>query len=184
MIRFVVCLGLALCAGAVPAGGQERVRDVATKLPARVPLKAVVLNRELVTDPKNERWLRDLEVEVTNTGSKPVYFVSLLLQLPGAKLAGLQPLYRLKFGSPRLGSFTAIARPEDVPLAPGESAVLRVPEDQAATWEKFKARGAATDPQSLVLAFHQLNFGDGTGYAGRDARPLPNPNAGYWRRRR
>jgi hypothetical protein len=184
MIRFVVCLGLALCAGAVPAAAQERLREVVSTVPARVPLRAVVLNRERVAGPRNDRWLRDLEVEVTNTGSKPVYFVSLLLQLPGAKLSGLQPVYRLKFGSSRLGSFTAIARPEDVPLAPGESAVLKVPEGEAATWEKWKASGKATDPQRLVLAFHQLNFGDGTGYAGRDARPLPNPNAGYWRRRR
>jgi hypothetical protein len=181
---FVVCLGVALCVGAVPASGQEHVRDVVSSIPARVPLKAVVKNRERVADPRNERWLRDLEVEVTNTGGKPAYFVSLLLLLPGAKLAGLQPVYRLKFGSPALGSFTAIARPEDVPLAPGESVVLKVPEEEAATWEKFKARGAATDPRRLVLVFHQLNFGDGTGYAGRDGRPLPNPNAGYRRRRR
>jgi hypothetical protein len=181
--RRLLWLGLVLCAaGAAPVAGQERARAVVNALPARLPLKAVVKNRELVADPKNERWLRDLEVEVTNTGSRPVYFVSLLLLLPGAKLSGLQPVYTLRFGSPDLGSFTAIARPEDVPLAPGESAVIKVSEAEAATWEKWRARGAATDPRELVLVLHQLNFGDGTGLVGRDAKQMPNPDAGYRRR--
>lgn len=186
MIRFVICLGLALCAVAVPVAGQGRegARAVINSLPPRLPLKVVVKNRELVADPKNERWLRDLEVEVTNTGSRPVYFVSLLLLLPGAKMGGLQPVYKLRFGNPALGSFTAVARPEDVPLAPGESAVVKVSEGEATAWEKWKSRGAATDPQKLVLVLHQLNFGDGTGLAGQDGRQMPNPNAGYRRRRR
>ena len=182
---FVVCLGLALCArGAGPVAGQvrERERTVVNALPPRLPLKAVVKNVELVADPKNGRWLRDLEVEVTNAGSRPIYFVSLLLLLPGAKMGGLQPVYKLRFGNPALGSFTAVARPEDVPLAPGESAVIRVSEDEALMWEKWKARGAADDPQKLVLVLHQLNFGDGTGLVGQDGRQMPNPNAGGRRR--
>jgi hypothetical protein len=184
---FVVCLGLALSAqvaGPVAGQGREGARAVVNALPPRLPLKVVVKNRELVADPKNESWLRDLEVEVTNTGSRPVYFVSLLLLLPGAKMGGLQPVYKLRFGNPALGSFTAIARPEDVPLAPGESAVVKVSEGEALMWEKWRARGAATEPQKLVLVLHQLNFGDGTGLVGQDGRRMPNPNAGYRRRRR
>lgn len=181
----VVCLGLALCAhGAGPVAGQEHegTRAFVNALPPRLPLKVVVLQQELVADPKNGRWLRDLEVEVTNIGSRPIYFVSLLLLLPGAKLGGLQPVYKLRFGNPALGSFTAVARPEDIPLVPGASTVIRVSEDEALIWEKWKARGAATDPQKLVLALHQLNFGDGTGLVGRDGRQMPNPNAGSRRR--
>ena len=181
-VLFAVCVCLSLCAGV--AAGQEaaRGRAVVVTIPARVPIRAEVRNAERVADPSNGLWLRELEVEVTNTGSKPVYFVSLLLLLPGAKLAGLQPVFNLKFGARHLASFTAVARPEDIGLAPGQSVVLKVPTDQAAAWENWKAKGLATDPQKLVLALHQLNFGDGTGYAGRDARPLPNPNAGYRRR--
>src|SRR5215204_5811944 len=178
----VVCLGLALCApgaGLVAGRGREGGRAVVNALPARLPLKAVVKNRELVADPKNDRWMRDLEVEVTNTGSRPIYFVTLLLLLPGAKMGGVRPIYQLRFGNRALGSFTAIARPDDVPLAPGASAVIKVPEDEALVWEDGRARGAATDPQKLVLVLHQLTFGDGTGLVGRDARPMPNPNAGY-----
>jgi len=178
---FVVCLGVALCAHAVEpvAGpGREGLRAVVNALPPRLPLKVVVKNRELVADPKNERWLRDLEVEVTNTGSRPIYFVSLLLLLPGAKMGGLQPVYKLRFGNPALGSFAAVARPEDVPLAPGASAVVKVSEGEALMWEKWRSRGAATEPQKLVLVLHQLNFGDGTGLVGQDGRQMPNPNAG------
>ena len=177
----VACLGLALCAhGAGTVAGQEHesTRAFVNALPPRLPLKVVVKQHELAADPKNERWLRDLEVEVTNIGSRPIYYVSLLLLLPGAKLGGLQPVYKLRFGNPALGSFMAVARPEDVPLVPGASAVIRVSEDEALIWEKWKARGAATDPQKLVLVLHQLNFGDGTGLVGRDGRRMPNPNAG------
>src|SRR5215207_4380826 len=184
---FVVCLSLAVCApGAVPVAAQahEGVRPVVNALPPRLPLKAVVKNQELVADPKNDRWMRDLEVEVTNTGSRPIYFVTLLLLLPGAKMGGVQPIYQLRYGRRALGSFTAIARPDDVPLAPGASAFIKVPEGEALVWERWRARGAATDPQKLVLVLHQLNFGDGTGLVGRDARPMPNPYAGYRRRRR
>ena len=181
-VLFAVCVGLSLCAGAAAGQGAARGRAVAVTIPARVPVRVEVKNAERVADPSNGLWLRELEVEVTNTGSKPVYFVSLLLLLPGAKLAGLQPVYNLKFGARHLASYTAVARPEDAALAPGQSVVIKVATDQAAAWENWKARGLATDPQGLVLALHQLNFGDGTGYAGRDARPLPNPNAGYRRR--
>ena len=185
--RRLLCLGLVLCAaGAAQVAGQGegREREVVVALPVRVPLKAAVKNRELVADPKNGQWLRDLEVEVTNTGRKPVYFVSLLLHLPGAKLGGLPPVFKLRFGSPALGSFTAIARPEDVPLAPGESAVIKVPESEAVKWERWRAKGVATEPEKLVLQLHQLNFGDGTGIGGKDGLRMPNPNAGYVRRRR
>ncbi|HWS86937.1 MAG TPA: hypothetical protein VN282_08225 [Pyrinomonadaceae bacterium] len=182
--RRLLCLGLFLCAaGGAPVAGQERVREVVVALPARLPLKAAVKNLERVADPENERWLRDLEVEVTNTGRKPVYFVSLLLHLPGAKLGGLPPVFKLRFGSPALGSFKAVARPEDVPLAPGESAVIKVPESEAFKWERWKSKGVATDPGKLVLQLHQLNFGDGTGHVGREGHRMPNPYAGYGRRR-
>lgn len=181
-VLFAVCVGLSLCAGAAAGQVPARGRAVVVTIPARVPVRAEVRNAERVADPSNGLWLRELEVEVTNTGRKPVYFVSLLLLLPGAKLAGLQPVYNLKFGPSHLASFTAVARPEDVGLAPGQSVVLKVPEDRAAAWEKFKAKGVTTEPRQFVLALHQLNFGDGTGYAGRDARPLPNPNAGHRRR--
>jgi len=182
--RRLLCLGLFLYVVGVGAQGQERVREVVVALPAHLPLKAVVKNRERVADPKNEHWLRDLEVEVTNTGRKPAYFVSLLLHLPGAKLGGLPPVFKLRFGDPALGSFTAVARPEDVPLAPGESAVIKVPESEAAKWERWRAKGVATEPERLVLQLHQLNFGDGTGFVGKDGLRMPNPYAGYRRRGR
>lgn len=181
---FAVCVGLLLCAAGAAGQATGRARSVVNTIPARMPLKVEVRDAERVADASNGLWLRDLEVEVTNTGRRPVYFVSLLVLLPGAKLGGLQPVYKLKFGSPDLASFTSVARPDDVPLAPGESAVIKVPEDEAAIWEKWMARGAATDPREIVLVLHQLNFGDGTGFAGRDGRPMPNPNAGYRRRGR
>jgi hypothetical protein len=184
---FVVCLSIVWgSAAAAPTAAQEQghVRPVVCTIPARLPFKAVVVNQERVADPKNEHWLRDLEVELTNTGTKPIYFVSLRLSLVGAKLAGLNPAFRLTFGSSHLESLTAVPRPEDVALAPGASTVIRMPESDALLWESWKEQGIATDePKRLVINLHQLSFGDGTGLVGREGKPIPNPYAGYRRRR-
>jgi hypothetical protein len=180
----VVCLGIlwgSAEAAPVAAQEQERVRPVVCTIPARLPFKAVVLNQERVADPKNGHWLRDLEVELTNTGTRPIYSISLRLTLTGAKLAGLNPAFTLRFGGPHLQSLTAVPRPEDVALAPGASAIIRLPEGDVLLWERWKEEGVATEPQRLVIALHQLSFGDGTGLVGREGKQIPNPYAGYRR---
>ncbi len=64
------------------AGTQER--ELENTIPKHVPLKIKVSDRKekAFRDLKNEHWLRDLEIEVTNTGDKPIYMLELNISMP------------------------------------------------------------------------------------------------------
>src|SRR5688572_7360432 len=53
---------------------QERIFE--NKIPAHIPLKIKIKKEkeESFKDLKNEKWLREFELELTNTGDKPIYF--------------------------------------------------------------------------------------------------------------
>src|SRR5438270_10781773 len=51
-------------------------RELEDKIPTHIPLKIKIKNYQ------GEHFLRDLEIEVTNTGDKPIYYLLLLLDLP------------------------------------------------------------------------------------------------------
>src|SRR6266566_2898691 len=51
-------------------------KKLAIGIPSHVPLKIKVNNLN------HKKWVHDLEVEVTNTSDKPVYFLSLYIVLP------------------------------------------------------------------------------------------------------
>jgi len=57
------------------AAVQERVFE--NKIPAHIPIKIKIKKEkeESFKDLKNEKWLREFELEVTNTGDKPIYFI-------------------------------------------------------------------------------------------------------------
>src|SRR4028118_1708036 len=66
---------LALCAVGIVSSTaqsmQKEERELEDKIPKHLPLKIKVKNLN------NEKWARDVEVEVTNTGDKPIYHLSL-----------------------------------------------------------------------------------------------------------
>src|SRR5438046_8804641 len=52
-------------------------RQVENKIPKHVPI-TIKLKKEkekAFKDIKNEKWLQDFELEVTNTSNKPIYFL-------------------------------------------------------------------------------------------------------------
>jgi hypothetical protein len=61
------------------AAVQERVFE--NKIPAHIPIKIKIKKEkeESFKDLKNEKWLREFELEVTNTGDKPIYFLYIML---------------------------------------------------------------------------------------------------------
>jgi hypothetical protein len=61
---------------------EERQLEDAT--PKHVPIKVKIKKEkeEAFKDLKNEQWLKELELEVTNTGNKPIYFLVFVLTLP------------------------------------------------------------------------------------------------------
>ena len=154
----------------------EGEREVVEKIPKHLPIKVKIKKPERLKDAKNEDWLGELELEVTNTGTKPIYFIDLQLSLPDVFAPnGLNMGYRLSYGRSKLISFSEPVLRDDVPIHPGGVVVLKVPADRVEGWKDVRAKGILTNPKIIKLLFLQINFGDGTGFVGTTGTPIPEP---------
>lgn len=149
----------------VPAAlGQ--LTEIENKLPKNVPLKIEFKNYD------KENWLRDLEIKVTNTGNKPIYYLALTLWLdatypenlgPGS---GKQQVISFEFGDLRKFYSTEgkyLAGLDDPAINPGDFYVFTVPENTLKNRELLEQRADFRDPQRGELEHSFTNFGDGTG---------------------
>ncbi len=158
-----------------PSPPPEGGREVVYKIPKHLPIKVKVKKPERLKDEKNEEWLGELEMEVTNTGTKPIYFLEIVVDMPDVFAPnGLNYAYPLRYGRGALISFREPVRPDDVPIKPGESAVLSVTESEAEGWRRGRAKNEVTNPKKLEFFFQHINFGDGTGFVGTDGGPIPD----------
>src|SRR6266853_2267251 len=147
-------------------------RELKDKTPTHVPIKIKIKaeKEKLFKDLTNEHWLRDLEIEVTNTGDKPIYYLSLTIELPEViSPSGSVIGFPLRYGRHDLMDFRNRATPEDVPIQPGETYVFKVPENMVKGWEGLKSK---QNPKKVELKFHVLHFGDGTGFHTTDGVPV------------
>jgi len=152
-------------------------REVVDKIPKHLPIKIKVKKEkeEKVKDLKNEEWLGELEVEVTNTGTKPIYFLDIVLSLPDVFAPNGNNIgWVLSYGRIELIDFSEPLRPDDVPIKPGEVVVLSLPAARVGDWKRARAKGTLTNPKKIEFLFHQINFGDGTGFVGFGGSPIPN----------
>ena len=147
-------------------GGPERKFYVG--VPTKVPLKFDVRN---VT---SDDWVRDLEIEVTNTSDKPIYYLDMRLFLVGTKLPlrDSEVSYWIKYGRIDLISVSAPLVPEDNPISPGEKHIFKLTESDAKSWDYPKNIERVAEPKALKMLFQNLNFGDGTGFSDTSARPV------------
>ena len=171
---------LAVCVvGSVSGAGQsdaKQEREIEERVPKHLPIKVKLKKPDKVKDEKNEEWLGDFELEVTNTGRKPIYYVYFALSLPDVITDnGKNMGFILRYGRVRLADLTEPVRPEDVPIRPGETVTLKVPGDRASAWKSFREKGTLSNPKKLVLRFQLLNYGDGTGLWTPEGIPLPSP---------
>jgi hypothetical protein len=151
---------------------EERV--IETRIPTHLPLKIKMKNVLKVKDLKNKKWMHDLEVEVTNTGDKPIYHFLILVFMPEViGPLGVPYVYNLAYGRLELHDLMRKALPEDMPLNPGESCTLKIPEEDWRGWESAISTGEAVNPIKVRLLFGGLNYGDGTGFSTTDGHPYP-----------
>jgi hypothetical protein len=172
---------LLVCVCGLVAGGaqsdEKEEREVVDKIPKHLPIKVKVKKEkeEKVKDLKNEDWLGDLELEVTNTGTKPIYYLDIVLFMPDDFAPdGVNLGCFLKYGRVELVDFGAPVRPDDVPIKPGEVAVLTVPANLVEGWKHGRAKGELTNPRKIEFLFGLINFGDGTGFGGTTGAPIPD----------
>ena len=155
---------------------QQEERAIEDKIPKHVPLKTKIRaeKEKLVKDLNNPQWARDLELEVTNTSRKPIYFLELWVVLPELVNASGHPDgFSLRYGRIEFVDFNTIALPTDIPIQPGETYTFKIPEQDQRGWQTHKLRENRKDPKKLNLVFVQLAFGDGSGFNGTDAKPYP-----------
>jgi hypothetical protein len=152
-------------------------RELEDKIPKHLPIR-VKLKKEkekAFKDLKNEKWVRDFELEVTNIGDKPIYYLSLLLLLTDTKASNSrQIVFPLRYGRSELVDFRTSLQSADVPIKPGESYVLKIPLREAKGWENFKSKEKKPEPKKVQLKFQLINFGDSTGFMRNDGVPIPN----------
>lgn len=155
----------------------DEEREIEDKIPKHLPLK-VKLKKEKeakIKDIKNEQWVREFELEVTNTSEKPIYYLSMYVLLPEfiGPSGGVRGM-PLRYGRMDFIKHDTRPIPEDVPIKPGETYTFKIPETDQRGWYDRQARGPVTNPRKLQLIFSGLSFGDGTGFGGTTGLPYPN----------
>jgi hypothetical protein len=142
------------------------------EIPRHVPIRIKIRKEKEAAfkNLKNERWARDFELEVTNTGAKPIYTLSLLLVTDLKAAAGFRIVAPLFYG--KLGELTNKAEPEDVPIKPGETYIFKIYPGQLDAWDTIQRTEHRPHPKTIQIKFELLSFGDGTAIVGEDGEGL------------
>ena len=148
---------------------QERIFE--NKIPSHIPIKIKIKKEkeESFKDLKNEKWLQGFELELTNTGDKPIYFVYITMGTNVKVDNGLEMVYPLTYGRAQLGDIVSKATSEDPPIKPGETIVLQI--GKTPYWEKGVREGRWPQATKFTARIQVLSFGDGTGYFGTGLFP-------------
>ena len=154
----------------------EKEREVENKIPNHVPIKTKLKadKEKKFKDLDNPDWYPDFELEVTNTSDKPIYYLDLWLVYPeiisdnGRKVGVV-----LRYGRMDFVDFDTRALSTDIPILPGATITLKIPEMDQQGWLAHKIHEKRPDPKKVELSLTQVSFGDGSGFNGSDGRPYP-----------
>lgn len=148
---------------------QEDERELNNTVPKHLPIQ-VKLKQEKeksFKDMKNEKWVSEFELEVKNTGDRPIYFLHLMLVLPETIVGGNPLVFPFYYGRNELSQFKNAAQEDDIPIYPGETHTFTIHRGMVSAWEK-RVKEGRPQPHKVELHFVILSFGDHTGYIGND----------------
>lgn len=154
----------------------DEEREIEDKIPKHLPLKWKLKEEKeaKIKDFKNEEWLLDFELEVTNTSEKPIYYLSMYVLFPEILINGAAKGIPLRYGRMDFVKGETRPLPDDIPIKPGETYTFKIPDQDLQAWANRKAAGVARNPRKLQFIFAGLSFGDGTGFGGTGGLPYPN----------
>lgn len=92
-----------------------------SNIPPHVPLKIKIKREkeEKALDINNKNWFRGIEIEVTNTSEKPIYFLSLDIELVDlAQTVQTLRVFLLSYGRGEFIEQNTKPIPEDLPIEP------------------------------------------------------------------
>jgi len=168
-LSVVVFLIIASLQSPSSAALQERIFE--NNIPAHIPIKIKIKKEkeESFKNLKNEKWLREFELELTNTGDKPIYFLYITMGTDVKVDGGPEIVFPLAYGRAELGDIVTKATSDDVPIKPGETVTLTT--KQATAWEIGIREKRWPDATKFKAEIQVLSFGDGTGYWGNELYP-------------
>ena len=179
-VLLVSCFALLLATdkrAATTSAQASEDRKLEDKVPRHLPfsVKLKTEKEKSFKDQQNVKWVRDLELEIKNTGDKPIYFIQFALVPDFGKAPTERTLaLTIQYGRDKLVGFET-ATAEDVPIRPGEKVCLKVRDMEIEGWDHFKEvehwPEEWSKPKRVSLEFVELNFGDGTGFEGGDGTP-------------
>jgi hypothetical protein len=137
-------------------------------IPKHIPITVEVRNLD------KDDWLSEFEIEITNIGEKPIYFLSFVLILPDSKdSSGVPTGFPIRYGRSELYVYENKVNSEDIPLKVGESSVLKLSEKSVKNWKKAKNSFNMQESKVIQLSFQMLRFGDGSGFQDQTGKYLP-----------
>jgi hypothetical protein len=156
------------------SSARQEKRVFENAIPERIPIKIKIKKEKEASFEalQNEKWLSEFELELTNTGDKPIYFLYITM-VTDVKHGGQRLVFPLTYGRAELGDIVTKARPDDVPIKPGETFVLKfgeVPE-----WERGVRENRWPEATKFRAELQLISFGDGTGYFGTQPYPPAEP---------
>jgi hypothetical protein len=145
------------------AATNDDERKFENGLPKHVPLKVTLKNEESFKKKENRNWARELEIEVKNTGTKSIRYLYVIILMPDFLLEDGAPLgFQVKYGRNWLVDSSVPVDPNEPPIQPGESIVLKIPESKWKAFESIRNRQGKDDPKRIRLEMQLIDFGDGT----------------------
>ena len=159
--------------GSADAAPQER--EFKNTVRAHVPIKVKIKNEQSFKNLKNKNWARELEIEIKNTGAKPIYYLYVVISMPDVIALGHPVSLRTIYGRKELAFFDTPLVPEDVPILPGESYTLKFPESHIRGYEKWREEEKRADPKKVEFYMQIINYGDGTGFEAMEGLRVPRP---------
>ncbi|MGB7209517.1 MAG: hypothetical protein WBD27_12710 [Pyrinomonadaceae bacterium] len=137
-----------------------QLTEIKYTFPKSVPLEVKFKHYD------KENWWHDLEIKVTNTGKKPIYFLDLGLWFDITNEKGNPYGITIGFGDVRRFFSTTngeIAKEGDPAILPKESYTFRIGDNYVRGWDLRKKLGTFVEPRTAKLEHGFTNFGDGTG---------------------
>jgi hypothetical protein len=190
----VLLLSLVVITLGVASGGAQSQldkttpdeRQISNTVPDHVPVRVKLKNEQSLKDKKNKNWAREMEIEVKNTGSKPIYFINVAIVMPEIVIDGGKFMLGTSYGRTKLKLPETPVEDSDVPIQPGESVTLKIRESEVRAFEHYRDEEKKwDDPKRIEIEVQIINFGDGTFMFGREGilrhatpktQSLNNPN--------
>ncbi len=126
----------------------------------------------------SELFPEDFGIEVKNIGVKPIYGISISLRFPDTKFKHVLGYY-MSYGALRLSGINELANTDDIPIKIGKTGVVKLPLVLVESFKQSMASGSitASGTRNMLIHVQVVNFGDGTGFMGRDPYPAKVMNS-------